>query len=426
MRLLALVGLVATLPCQANPDRILVLVHQQVQPASVIYEVNRMTGLSVPLPGFPSDTLPPLAIAIDPATREPIVALQVANGSMLVRIHLAGQQVLGESLLAMVPDTVVGMCFPSISDLIVATDGPTGGVLRVERQRGGVTTFWSATGISALSEPVILPGKFWAVQDQTPSTPLFNAFLDSSPGAPVVTLGPFMVSGPRVTGIHEYLSGGRVQVFSDVQGVVYSMQSFAPTLGPLWLQPPIVPGGAVRLKGGPDNQVLVLGGSVDPTLKSFPQVAVQMPRPVTVIATFVGDPVDFAVVASASARSVRFGAPCTNPPSGSASAVGVPQLGNPSFAVGLDNGLPNTYALFAAGGSERTWLGIPLPLTLGTCDLLVSPDVLLVQLTDPQGSAVQPVPVPASPSLSGAILHVQWAQDLAALRTSDALALHLF
>ena len=92
----------------------------------------------------------------------------------------------------------------------------------------------------------------------------------------------------------------------------------------------------------------------------------------------------------------------------------------------IENGLPNTYALFAFGGSERTWLGIPLPFTFGTCDLLVSPDVLLVQLTDPQGSAVQPIPVPASPSLAGAILHVQWAQDLAALRTSDALALHLF
>jgi hypothetical protein len=40
--------------------------------------------------------------------------------------------------------------------------------------------------------------------------------------------------------------------------------------------------------------------------------------------------------------------------------------------------------------------------------------------------ALQPFPVPASPSLSGQILYVQWVQELAALRTSDALALHLF
>ncbi|HEU4417981.1 MAG TPA: hypothetical protein VFT55_03525, partial [Planctomycetota bacterium] len=405
MRLLALVGLVATLPCQASPDRILVLVHQQGQPASVIYEVDRLTGVSVPLPGFPSDTLPPLAIAIDPATREPIVALAAGPGSVLMRIHIAGQQVLGESALAALPDTVVGMCFPSISDLIVATDGPTGGILRVERQRGGVTTFWSAPGISALSEPVILPGKFWAAQDQSPGAAVLNAFLDTSPGGPVVTTPlSAQVPGTRVTGIHEYLSGGRVQVFSDTLGNVYGMQSFPHTWMFVQLQPAIAAGGAVRLKGGPDNQVLVLGGSVDPTLKSFPQIPPQMVRPVTVIATFVGNPVDFAVVASASARSVRFGAPCTNPPGGSASTVGVPQLGNPSFAVRLDNGLSNTYALFAAGGSERAWLGIPLPLSLGTCDLLVSPDVLLVQLTDPLGVAVQPLPVPASPSLSGAIL----------------------
>jgi hypothetical protein len=264
------------------------------------------------------------------------------------------------------------------------------------------------------------------VQDLSPSSPALHAFLDTSPGGPVVSQVPFMMPGVHVTGIHEYLSGGRVQMFADTLGNVYSMQVNPIQWINVQLQPPIQAGGSRRLKGGPDNQVLVLGGSVDPTLKSFPQISPFAIRPVTVIATLVGDPVDFAVVASASARSVRFGAACANPISGTASTVGVPQLGNPSFAVRLDNGLPNTYALFAAGGSERTWLGLPLPLSLGTCDLLVAPDVLLVQLTDPQGLAVQPVPVPASPSLSGQILYVQWAQDLATLRTSDALALHLF
>ena len=87
-----------------------------------------MTGVSVPLPGFPSDSLAPLAIAVDPATREPIVALQVANGSMLVRIHLAGQQVLGESLLIALIGGGLGL---GAAWLIVQRGDPTGGLLPI-------------------------------------------------------------------------------------------------------------------------------------------------------------------------------------------------------------------------------------------------------------------------------------------------------
>ncbi|MGB3970160.1 MAG: hypothetical protein WBO45_25725, partial [Planctomycetota bacterium] len=92
----------------------------------------------------------------------------------------------------------------------------------------------------------------------------------------------------------------------------------------------------------------------------------------------------------------------------------------------LTNGLPGALALCAAGFSERTFLGVPLPLPLGTCELLVAPDVVAVQVTDAAGAATQPLPVPPTPSLAGVIVHTQWGQDPAALRTSDALALHLF
>jgi hypothetical protein len=36
------------------------------------------------------------------------------------------------------------------------------------------------------------------------------------------------------------------------------------------------------------------------------------------------------------------------------------------------------------------------------------------------------VPVPGNPTLAGAIVYVQWGQELAAPRTSNALALQIF
>jgi hypothetical protein len=55
-----------------------------------------------------------------------------------------------------------------------------------------------------------------------------------------------------------------------------------------------------------------------------------------------------------------------------------------------------------------------------------SADTITVHVIDPAGEAVRAVPVPPTPALAGQIAFAQWGQDLAALRTSAALALHLF
>jgi hypothetical protein len=415
-----------SLPCQATPGRVLVLVHETAPLRAALHEVDPVSGAVVVLPSFPSAGAVPLALAIDPATREPIVAVQSAAGSLLVRVHLAGQQVLGESVLGTVPGTVVGIAVPQVGDVFVATGGAAGGIVRVARQCCGSATFWSAAGITALSEPVIAPWKFWAARDLSPAAPRIDSFRD--------TIGPSGeghaltgVLGAQVTGVHEYLGGsGRVCLLADTLGRLWTQPQQGWTPYPYAVQPPLVAGGAIRMKAGAFPRMYVLGGAADPTLKWFPHdVAFAVP-PVAVLATFASAPVDFAVVAPATARTVRFGEPCALPGSGAIGAQGTPQLGNAAFAVRLDDGLPSTIALCALGWSERTFLGLPLPLALGACELLVSADSITVHLTDHAGDAVRAVPVPPVPALAGQIACAQWGLDLAALRTSAALALHLF
>ncbi|MGB3967605.1 MAG: hypothetical protein WBO45_12820, partial [Planctomycetota bacterium] len=323
MRLLVLVGLAAALPGQANPDRILVVVQQAIAPASALFEVDPVTGAVVPLPSFPSAFLPPLALALDPATREPIVALQAANGSLLVRVHVVGHQVLGESVLGTVPGTVVGMSVPSVGDLFVAVGGANGAILRVDRHCCGVQTFWTAPGISVLSEPVVVPGKLWAAQDRSPGPPTLHAFLDATPGAAAISLSLTLLPGARITGVHEFPGGfsSRVQLVVDTLGRLHRMELWPWTLGQVQLAPAIPAGGARRMKAGPSPRVYVLGGAADPTLKWFWQTVTSTSgalTPLTQVASLPGDPVDFVVVAPASARVVRFGAPCAAPAGGSA------------------------------------------------------------------------------------------------------------
>jgi hypothetical protein len=416
----------AVLQPQADPEAVLVASRMPGIPATAVFALDVATGTHAALSRFPSDHLPPLAIAVDPADREPVVALDDGNGTTIVRLHVRGLQVLGETLLARLPGACTGLTFLPAAVLLVASQDPGGGLHLVPRNGGAATPFWSAPGITALSDPVILPGKVWAAQDLG-AQPAIAAFLDTSPGAPVSGPLPLALAGVRLTGVHEFLRGGRVQIVCDDAGRIHESAGIVPPgLTRVLTQPAIVAGGAVAMKAGRDREVFVLGGSVDPTLKALPLVSAQVQRPLTVVGgPFAGDPVDFATTGPATARVVRFGRSCP-PAGGAATATGAPQLGNAGFTVGLVQGLPASFALLVLGASDHQYLGVPLPLPFGGCQLLVSIDALLVQSTDPAGTATQPVPVPASPALAGAVFYGQWFQDPAAPRSSDALALQVF
>lgn len=427
MRYSMLVAFGGMLAAQADPDRALVLVERAAAPLAALHEVVLANGAVTPLPGFPSDGFVPLALTIDPATREPIVAVQVGASSRIVRVFVQGQQVLGERVLATVPGIVVGMNVPSTGDVYAAVDGPSGGVYRIDRQCCNTATFWSAPGIRAISEPVILPGKFWCARDLLPAAPELDAMLDTQPGAPVNLTTLPMVPPARLTGVHEFLQGTRKQMVADVLGQVHTFAAPAGPLVPVSLQPAPLPGATRRLKGVGSQRVYLLGGAADPTLRVFPLNSALVTLPVTVVAgPFADTPVDFALTAAAGPRVVRFGAACALPGSGSSVAIGLPALGNAAFTLQLQEGLPAALAMCALGFSDRTAFGLPLPLPLGACSLLVGVDALQVAITDANGVAAVPLPIPANPALAGQIVFTQWGQDPANLLLADALALHLF
>jgi hypothetical protein len=90
---------------------------------------------------------------------------------------------------------------------------------------------------------------------------------------------------------------------------------------------------------------------------------------------------------------------------------GLPSLGA-TFNLTLSDALGTTFALIASGTSNATSGGSPLPAALPGapgCSLLVSPDVIELQMTDAGGNASHPVAVPNNAALTGLSFYYQWA-----------------
>ena len=104
---------------------------------------------------------------------------------------------------------------------------------------------------------------------------------------------------------------------------------------------------------------------------------------------------------------------CTSPQVNVSPAMGVlgsPQLGA-SYSPTVAGALANTVAVLVSGLSDATSGGLPLPLALPGapgCEQLVSSDYLLLQVTDAQGAAQQPVAVPNASALTGLAVYHQW------------------
>lgn len=95
-------------------------------------------------------------------------------------------------------------------------------------------------------------------------------------------------------------------------------------------------------------------------------------------------------------------------------ARGVPVVGT-SMSIDLYGGLPGSVALLAFGPNRDNIGPFPLPLELPTvginsptCFILVDPQLTASTGIDPMGCATQPLPIPFTPSLRGALFHGQW------------------
>ncbi len=77
----------------------------------------------------------------------------------------------------------------------------------------------------------------------------------------------------------------------------------------------------------------------------------------------------------------------------------------------LANGPANAPSALALGGSNTSWMGVPLPIPIGLgCSILVSLDVILPgPLTASDGLALFPASIPADPALVGQTVYAEGA-----------------
>ena len=411
---------IASVSGQAQTLPHFVLTELLGSPAAQVLELDPLTGAYQPIIGFPSDNLPPLAMAQDPIDGDLLVALWEAVGnSRVVRLHrFAGAYV--EVPVVTVPGRVVDLAVV-LESVLIAVDAANGGVYRAPRRGGAATLVLPQPNLTAMNafdyDGLALA---WTGRPGTPA-------LDSGVGVMSATqlqwwFGPFLFANPggrEITGVLDMPTGVPRQLLTFDDGTMELFSGFViPPGQPLVFVPPLPVGAttALHFLGSYSLPVAALGNgaypflyTVDPWSTAVTQVSQALP----------GSPLDFAYGVSASAHAIPYGVAC----GAEVLQQTVPataQLGG-AMVVAV-NGAPNLAVLFAAGLDDFA-LG-QLPATLpGGCVLEVSPDVVLLEVTSPSGGATKTINVPALPALLGTVVHTQWAHyDPAGISVSRAIA----
>lgn len=390
-------------------------------PAAAIVEVDTTTSAITPLGRFPSDTLPPLAIGLDPFDRHLLVALDLgAATSRIVRLARTGAGLL-EFPMCDVPGRVTALwVFDDL--LLIGSDGP--GLLRAPRRGGPATLALAIANLTAMhgygvNGPPLTLG--WTGRAGTANPNSGVALVDFQTGQPY--LGPFSFTAPanvEMTGAIDLPTGVPRQLLSFADG---SFWLFAGVIGPPTQIPTSVPipaGGAVAM--APISAFgmwpLALGGAAFPHLYEvdFWSGTVTLRSP-----PLPGDPVDFCSGGDRTAGGYRFTEPC------GAEMVNQTWTGyqSPGAVLTLQARSPfnpRPFLLLCMGLTDFPGLPVALP---GGCQLHVAPDIGLLRPLVAQ-TASHTLWIPNQQAFLGLMLFAQWF-DLGplGLSSSDAMAHHV-
>jgi len=367
-------------------------------------------GAVTPFGRFTSDTLPPLAVEIDPIDGHLLLAVDLGGGtSRIVRLIPGGSQISSELVLGQVAGPVTQLAV--VGDEIFATVGGTGGGLFRMPRRGGAATLVMAQGnLEAMFVFGQQPSGILAWSGSSATAQSGLAYADFLTGQPYYGPFGFGAVASAVTGVTDVPTGLPRQLLSFADGTIATFAGFLGPPAPILLvpQPPV--GGAVAMKSpGPSFSATGLGGAafpflydIDPNAGTTTNVAGPLP----------GDPVDFAMPLANSAQVLPFGAPCGAPSLTIGSSGGLPQPGNSQFRIDLAAGVPLQAALCVAGLSDVfAQGGVPLPFVLpGGCVLHVEPLAVLFHVVSGGGAASQGLAIPNQAALLGTFVFVQWLQ----------------
>jgi len=411
---------------QVAPGDSVAAVHLTGAPFSTQLLIIDQFGTVTPYGRFPSDTMPPLAVAIDPYDRELLVALDLGATSRVVRLLPTGTQLVGEIVIGDLP----GRCqqLSVIGDRLLATlDGPSGGIIGLPRRSTGPAAMLFAQPRAAALH------RFGPQQSQLvlawsgdPAVP------GADPGIGYVDLetasfyyGPFSYPSPStaaITGIADLPTGASRQLVAFADGTYTVVMGGSTTTTPMPTNPPVPTGGAASMYsdgGGPAG--LAVGGAAFPFLYRIDAFT----GTVTLVAgPLPGDPVDYAPAPSMLAQVLTFGEPCGLPAFGLGGSGGAPGLGNQFFQLDASGALAQQALIFVAGFSDvRSFATVlPLPLPGPGCPLEIDPLAVVFALTSPSGTASLPLPIPGAGGFFGTLLFAQALQiDPAGFVTSPAL-----
>lgn len=372
-----------------------------------LVEVDLLTGTVQALGGFAADDLAPLAVALDPINLDIVLALDLGGSTRFLRLSLSGAQVVAERVLGDVLGTASHLTIGARGDVFAAFGGPDGKLIRLPRHGGAPLFQLPMPHVSAMTDFGLATENALVVQSATGADPSVS-WVELNELE--IIQGPDVVTGPApspVTGVFDYPTGVARQLLSRDDGAIalHLPGSGLPSQV-LPIDPALPAGGAVAMRGTLDHRPIVLGGVADPFLKTFDLFAAGTPRWRVLAGPLPGDPVDYAVAPDGFGVVQNFGVSCGAP--GLllfGHAGGAPVLGNASFRLQLLGGVASNPVILALGFDD------PPPVALPSgCELLVSPDHVLLLDTDPFGMAELALPVPNHLSLVDLFVYAQWFQ----------------
>lgn len=389
-------------------------------PVAQLVEVHATTGAVQTLGRFPSDSLPPLAVAFDIHDGAILVAVDQGGGvSRLVRLVRSGAG-FTEHRLAVVSGRAVGLVVQH-DELLVGVDAPGGGIYRVDRRAASVPVQVMAqpnlTALHGLGQTGTLVMVAWTGRPGTAAPDSGTGMFEYGSGQ--FWFGPDTFpnpSGAEITGVVDLPTGVPRQFLSFDSG---AFALFAGLIGPVATPVPTTPaipvGGAAAMHpAGPYSfSPWAVGGAPYPYLYQIDAwagtVAVKS-------AALPGSPVDFAFGLE-TGSSLNFGAPC-GPTAISLLWRGLPRLG---WVLDLTVGGPANAWVFLVGGFDD-FAGGALPAVLpGGCRLEVSPEALLLEQLNGAGAATRSLSIPVAQWLFGSPLFFQCAHlDPVGFSTSNS------
>ncbi len=399
-------------------------------PATQLLVVDLATGTVTPLSRFTHDDLPPLALRVDFVNRDVLLAVDLGGATRILRLGISGAVVTRVRVLADVPGSTTDIVVTYPGDLTASVGGPQGGLLHVPRNGGAGTPSLTAPRIAGTSTLSNYNSEVWIAESGTGGTPAQLRMFDTRTG---LTAGPYpqpAIQPPTLTGIADLLTSIPTHVLSTTNGEVWRSIPQQSVIR-LPITPALPAGGTRAVRVAMDDTGFVLGGAVDPFLRSFDAYNTA-PQTWNVIAgPLPGDPVAFDISQPPGPLIVQFGERCS--PSSTAPALytqgGYPKLGNANFGL-TTTGIPQIPVILALGLSDQQYFGLSLPLELqgGGCELLVSPDVALVMTTNQMGMVSRQIPIPSTPVLNGIIVFAQWIHLNGGplIAATDAMALHVY